>query len=111
VEEGIGLADMNKGWMRLGLVLAVGVSLGAQSTPKSPQNSAGAPPTETVEADPIRCWWRTSAGAVRVGESFTVVLTCAVVENDTTIVVPDQSRLEPTPMQLPPFQATRGPAS
>jgi hypothetical protein len=99
---------MNKGWMSLGLVLAVGVSLGAQATTQSPQNSSGAPPTETVEADPIRCWWRTSAGAVRVGESFTVVLTCAVVENDTTIVVPDQSRLEPTAMQLPPFEVTGG---
>src|SRR4029453_15890726 len=99
---------MNKGWMSLGLVLAVGVSLGAQATTQSPQNSSGAPPTETVEADPIRCWWRTSAGAVRGGESFSVVLTCEVVENDTTIVVPDQSRLEPTAMQLPPFEVTGG---
>jgi hypothetical protein len=97
-----------KGWMSLGLVLAVGVSLGAQTAAPSQQGSPAAAPQDSVEADPIRCWWRTSAGAVRVGESFTVVLTCAVVENDTTTVVPDQSRLEPTAMQLPPFEVTGG---
>jgi len=37
---------------------------------------------QNVETDPIQCWWRTSAGAVRVGEPFSLVLTCAVVEND-----------------------------
>src|SRR5580693_4844420 len=61
-----------------------------------------------VEADPIRCWWRTSASAVRVGEPFQVVLTCAVVENDTTTVVADQSRLDPAAMQLPPFEVIGG---
>ena len=65
-------------------------------------------PTLNVEADPIRCWWRTSASAVRVGEPFTVVLTCAVVENETTTVVPDQSRLEPAALQLPPFEVIGG---
>jgi hypothetical protein len=64
--------------------------------------------TLNVEADPIRCWWRTSASAVRVGQPFTVVLTCAVVENETTTVVPDQSRLEPAALQLPPFEVVGG---
>jgi len=61
-----------------------------------------------VDADPIRCWWRTSANAVRVGESFSLTLTCAIVENDTTTVVPDQSRLDPSAMQLPPFEVIGG---
>jgi hypothetical protein len=66
--------------------------------------------TETieVEADPIRCWWRTSAGAVRIGEPFSLVLTCAVVENETSTVVPDQSQLEPSAIQLPPFEVVAG---
>ena len=34
--------------------------------------------TTNVEVDPIRCWWRTSAGAVRIGEHFDLALTCAV---------------------------------
>lgn len=63
---------------------------------------------ENVEADPIRCWWRTSAGAVRVGEPFTLVLTCAVVENESIIVAPDQSRLEPAAVQFPPFEVIGG---
>ena len=49
---------------------------------------------QTVQTDPLQCWWRTSAGAVRVGEPFTVVLTCAVLETDaaTVVVGPDAAR-------------------
>jgi hypothetical protein len=57
---------------------------------------------------PIECWWRTGASAVRVGEPFTVVLTCAVLETVSTTVVPDQSRLDPTVLQLQPFEVTGG---
>jgi len=63
---------------------------------------------QNVETDPIQCWWRTSAGAVRVGEPFSLVLTCAVVENDTAKVVVDQSKLEPSVVQLAPFEVTGG---
>jgi hypothetical protein len=42
-----------------------------------------------VELDPIACWWRTSVAAIRVGEPFSIVLTCAVVERALTTVVPD----------------------
>ena len=73
--------------------LRVSPALAAAQAPPPAAPEAGA--TINVEADPIRCWWRTSASAVRVGEPFTVVLTCAVVENEATTVVPDQSRLEP----------------
>ena len=73
------------------------------------QSAADASPaTGNVEVDPIRCWWRTSAGAVRVGELFGVVLTCAVIENELNVVVPDQSRLEPAAMELPPFEVMGG---
>src|SRR5215475_15433012 len=63
---------------------------------------------QTVEVDPLQCWWRTSAGAVRVGEPFSLVLTCAVVENDTAKVIVDQSKLEPSVIQLAPFEVTGG---
>src|SRR4051812_21672532 len=62
----------------------------------------------TQSADPIQCWWRTSAGAIRVGEPFTVVLTCAVIETDAAQVVVDQSRLEPSVMQFAPFEVLGG---
>jgi hypothetical protein len=63
---------------------------------------------DLVPVDPIRCWWRTTTSAVRVGETFTVVLTCAVLELDTVKVVADQTRLDATAVQLPPFEVIGG---
>jgi hypothetical protein len=63
---------------------------------------------QTVETDPLQCWWRTSASAVRVGEPFTVILTCAVLETDAATVVVDQSRLEPSVVQFAPFEVLGG---
>ena len=63
---------------------------------------------QTVQSDPLQCWWRTSTGAIRIGEPFSVVLTCAVLETDTVIVVPDQSRLEPSVVQFAPFEVMGG---
>src|SRR6266849_1858068 len=63
---------------------------------------------QDVQTDPLQCWWRTSAGAVRVGEPFTVVLTCAVLESDASTVVVDQSRLEPSVVQFAPFEVLGG---
>jgi hypothetical protein len=63
---------------------------------------------ELVEVDPIRCWWRTSDGAVSVGQPFSVVLTCAVLENDSVRVVPDESPLAVGTVQLSPFELLGG---
>ena len=63
---------------------------------------------QTVQTDPLQCWWRTSAGAVRIGEPFTVVLTCAVLETDDVTVVVDQTRLEPSVVQFAPFEVLGG---
>jgi hypothetical protein len=63
---------------------------------------------QTVETDPLQCWWRSSTGAVRVGEPFTVVLTCAVLETDSTKVEVDQSKLEPSVVQFAPFEVMGG---
>src|SRR6185369_15497524 len=69
---------------------------------------ATAAPEQTVQTDPLQCWWRTSTGAVRIGEPFTVVLTCAVLETDEVTVVPDQTRLEPSVVQFAPFEVLGG---
>jgi hypothetical protein len=66
------------------------------------------PATEDVEVEPLTCWWRASSGSVHVGEPFTLVLTCAVLETASTRVVPDQSRLDPAVVQLPPFEVLGG---
>src|SRR5262245_32816700 len=63
---------------------------------------------QNVETDPLQCWWRTSAGAVRVGEPFTVVLTCAVLETEAATVVVDQSKIEPSVVQFAPFEVLGG---
>src|SRR4030095_2141006 len=62
----------------------------------------------TRSADPLQCWWRTSTGAIRVGEGFSVVLTCAVLETDAATVVVDQSKLEPSVVQFAPFEVLGG---
>lgn len=72
------------------------------------QTAGAKPGAATVETDPIDCWWRTSATAVRIGEPFSFVLTCSVVENDSAKVVPDQSALEPQVMQMTPFEVIGG---
>jgi hypothetical protein len=66
------------------------------------------PRGEFVEVDPIRCWWRTSHGAVSVGQPFSVVLTCTVLENDSVRVVPDESPLAVGTVQLAPFELLGG---
>jgi hypothetical protein len=63
---------------------------------------------QNVETDPLQCWWRTSSGAIRVGEPFTVMLTCAVLETDAATVVVDQTRLEPSVVQFAPFEVLGG---
>jgi hypothetical protein len=62
----------------------------------------------TVEVDPIRCWWQTSKGAVSIGEVFELSITCAVLENQTVQVVPDESRLAVSSIQLQPFEILGG---
>ncbi len=89
----------------IGVMMVTGASLSAQTAPPGAPSPPG---TVNVEADPIRCWWRTSSSAVRVGEQFSLFLTCAIVDNEATTVVPDQSRLDPAAMQLPPFEVVGG---
>jgi hypothetical protein len=72
------------------------------------QGTTPAETTKMVEVDPIRCWWKTSEGAVRIGQQFTLTMTCAVLQNDAVQVVPDESRLGPASMQMAPFEVISG---
>jgi hypothetical protein len=96
-------------WSTAGGALALAIFAAIGGGAVEAQSAAGvSPATANVEVDPIKCWWRTTAGAVRVGEPFGIVLTCAVIENELNVVVPDQSRLEPAAMQLAPFEVMGG---
>ncbi len=97
--------------IRPGLVIATLVFTAGCAVDAAAQRAAPPPPPpqeETVAVDPIRCWWRTSAGAVRIGETFDLALTCAVLENDAVRVVPDESRLGPSVVTLAPFEVVDG---
>jgi hypothetical protein len=63
---------------------------------------------QNVEVDPVQCWWRTSAASVRVGEQFTIHLTCSALETESTTAVIDRSRLGTAAVQFPPFEVTSG---
>jgi len=80
----------------------------AEARTRTGQPGTRNPEPGTVEVDPIECWWRTTATAVRVGETFTVVLTCSVLNTEAARVVADESRLEPTVVQLQPFEVVGG---
>jgi hypothetical protein len=84
----------------------------ARTQPPSPAAPPAAAVTpvnpQTIEVEPIRCWWRTTSGAVRVGEPFALVLTCAVLQNEAVQVVPDESRLGWEAIQLAPFEVVSG---
>ena len=66
------------------------------------------PPADVQGVEPIRCWRQSSAGAVVIGETFTVTLTCAVFESADAQVVPDESRLNVASIQMAPFEILGG---
>lgn len=94
---------MSKRFLLAG-VLLVGLCGSANAQP-APAKESG---TRNVETDPIRCWWRTSSGAVRIGEQFDVTLTCAVLETEAVSVVVDESRLGNAVVQMSPFEVVAG---
>lgn len=80
-------------------------------TPIAARAQAPGAPAANVDADAVRCWWRTDKAAIRMGEPFTAVLTCAVLETASTKAVVDRSRLDHTVMALPPFDVLGGTAA
>ena len=82
---------------------------GHQPAPRSTAKPEPTPrPAKVLGWEPIRCWRQSSAGAVTIGETFTLVLTCAVYEADNAQVIPDESRLGVASIQLAPFEILGG---
>jgi hypothetical protein len=86
-------------------IVAVGLASAAARAQAPAPRPDGA---DMVEVEPITCWWRTSTSAVRTAEPFDVRLTCSVVETEANKVVADFSKLDPTVVQLPPFEVLGG---
>lgn len=72
------------------------------TTPTIPPRPGEAP------VAPIECWWKTDRSAVRVGENFTLTLTCAVLDTERVKVVVDESALAPSALHLVPFDIIGG---
>ena len=94
------------------LLLALGA---AQAPAKAPAPKSSAPKAFTqtrqagdVETDPIKCFWKTDRSAIIVGERFTVVLTCGIIDTDKIKAVPDFNQLEASTIGLQPFEAIKG---
>jgi hypothetical protein len=83
---------------------------GHQTAPSRPQPKAEPQPhpEKILGWEPLRCWRQSTAGAVSVGEAFSVVLTCAVYEGDNAQVIPDESRLGVASIQMAPFEIIGG---
>ena len=79
----------------------------ASPTPPPARPAASANPSDMV-APPIECWWKTDRSAVRVGETFTLTLTCAVLDTERVKVVVDESALAPSALHLVPFDIVGG---
>ncbi len=65
-------------------------------------------PAPGEELDPVTCWWRTTVSAIAVGQPFTLILTCALVETETASAVVDRARLDPKAIELAPFEVLGG---
>ena len=92
-------------WYLHGLVLLATLSLPAQL------GAAFQPADDSAGAEPLQCWWRSSTPAVRAGEAFTVVLTCACSDLDSQRVVLDETKLAPESVPLAPFEVLSGAAA
>src|SRR5262245_16038922 len=99
------------------LALAAPTAAQAPATPPkpAPKPASSVPKAFTqtrrpgdVETDPIKCFWKTDRSAIIVGERFTVVLTCGIIDTDKIKAVPDFNQLEASTIGLQPFEVIKG---
>jgi hypothetical protein len=93
--------------MTRGTVTALIAAL-ALAAPALARQSAVRPGPAPTETSPLQCWWRSAAGAIRLGEVVEVTLTCAALERDDLRAVPDESRLTVAAIQMAPFEIVGG---
>ena len=99
------------GYKVIGLCTALVIAVFAFSSEAAAQTAAGASDRsadEEVAADSLACWWRADRGAVRIGEEFTVTLTCRSAESSRERTVLNEALLDPGAIALPPYQVKNG---
>ena len=70
--------------------------------------AAQPPDLDQIPVDALQCWRDVRSSAVRVGEPFTMTVTCAVIETDTATTVPNEVGLAPETIDLSPFEVIEG---
>jgi len=120
-DRGLGIRDWGLGISAVALLLVAAATAAAQATnpsnrtnptnqanPTNPTNRPSSPALVEVPVAPIECWWKTDRSAVRVGEHFSLTLTCAVLDTDRVRVVVDESGLAASALHLVPFDIVDG---
>ena len=80
----------------------------AAGQPAAPASLTAAPASVTEEEDSLRCWWRTSTPAIRIGETLSVILTCSAVDTPSLTVLVDETQLSPEAIALAPLEVLDG---
>jgi hypothetical protein len=80
---------------------------GADAAAQMPPGPSGEK-TEAVAADALSCWWKSDKSSIRIGEEFTVTLTCRLAETGRERTVLNESLLDPSVLALPPYQVKDG---
>lgn len=72
------------------------------------QTPVAEPPSDAVAVDALQCWRDVRSQAIRVGEPFTMTVTCGVVETDAATTVANEGSLAPETIDLAPFEVVEG---
>ncbi len=89
-------------------MLAGWASLASAGASQAPGGGTAAAPAAGGESDPIVCWWKTDRLAVRIGQPFTLSVTCGVVDTPQLRVLADVDRLDASAVELSPFEVVGG---
>jgi hypothetical protein len=99
---------MSRIWFSVRMLMVSAVAFGAVASSAGAQTGTSRPREGEVQTDPIKCWWKADRTAVRVGERFGLVLTCAVIQAGPITVAPVLNQLEPGALSLTPFEVVSG---
>src|SRR5687767_14450429 len=88
----------------LAAVLACCAALASAAVAQAPTPGTAVVPAVGAESDPIACWWKTNESTVRIGQPFTLTLTCGVIDTPQLQVVVDVARLDASAIELAPFE-------
>jgi hypothetical protein len=99
---------MRKRSTRIGLAIVLAVCTGSVAIPIEAQSPPQDANVDRLASTPVNCWWKVSTNAVHVGEPFGLTLTCRVMETNRLKAVPDLSNVEPTAIELTPFDVLEG---